>query len=119
MNPAVIENDTNPTYDPEVLPSAPINPPPDMNDPVVLVRLLKEYEQGMAMEAEAASGIGNQCGSSNPAFLFAQVSKACGAARKKIEATIPKPTDVPKPESLKTETSAEPVKTDAPKSGKK
>ena len=119
MNPALIENDTNPTYDPDLLPSAVINPPPDLNDPVVLVKLLKEYEQGMAMEAEAASGIGNQCGSSNPAFLFAQVSKACGAARKKIEAMIPKPAETPKPEAPKTETPAEPAKTEAPKPGKK
>lgn len=113
MNPAVIENDTNPTYDPEVLPSAPINPPPDLNDPAVLVKLGKEYAHGMMMESEAASGIGNQCGSSNPAFLFAQVAKVLLALTRKVEATLTPPakSDAASP--------AEAPKTEAPKTGKK
>ena len=118
MNPTLIENDTNPTYDPDVLPSACINPPPNLSDPVVLVRLLKEYAVGMRMEAEAASGIGNQCGCSNPAHLFTQVSKACDAAATKIEASLPKSATTI--ETPKTDTpSADVPKTEAPKSGKK
>jgi len=115
MNPSTTDPDLKPlydyrdTYDPAAPVADQINPPPDLNDPAVLVKLLKEYAQGMMMEAEAASGIGNQCGCSNPSFLFAQVAKVCTVAAKKIEATIVKPVEAP----------AEPAKTEPVKPGKK